>query len=444
MLVTASRSLRNRLALGCAVAVLLTTVGLTAARADTVTASLEPGQSAFWSGPFITSAQVPSPEVCNVAGPCYTYKIRVQPGRAQDLRVALGWHSDRDSYELQLFDPSGKSVGDVTALGDWAVEAFAPKPLPGVWTARVVPFEVSSSQFRMRARLDLPVKATGKRLLLPNIQVNPPWDVTLTGPIPLGGYGSAGTSDVAGTSLWSCSPDETAMHGAQRCLRFSTGPENTGAGPYEAHFDVAHGEFAPPDPSDPAGPGVYSGSVTQRIYYSDGTYTERNAGRWEFHAVHGHYHVQNMLSYKLFRVVDRSSGRMRQVGTGAKASFCTLDLAMIRWQSFTTQPARWQDPASCFPRAGTTVVDMGITPGWSDVYTWDLSDQYVDFAAGRDGYYVIQVEANPNHTVLTSNPNDNFGYALVRIQSDQVHMIERGQGRSPWDPHKVLFDPLGP
>ena len=28
---------------------------------------------------------------------------------------------------------------------------------------------------------------------------------------------------------------------------------------------------------------------------------------------------------------------------------------------------------------------MGISPGWADVYTWDLPDQYVDFGAGGEG-----------------------------------------------------------
>jgi Lysyl oxidase len=306
----------------------------------------------------------------------------------------------------------------------------------------MIPQNVTNSQFRMRARLDLPeTPPAARQLLLPNLQVNPPWDVSFTGPVPP--YGIA-TANVGGQSLWSCSPDETALHGSTRCLRFSTGPENTGSGPYEARFDLRQGTISAPNESNLTGPGILTGVVTQRIYRSDGTHVDRNAGRWQFHPAHAHYHVQNMLSYKLYAVKDAATGKVAQVGTGAKASFCTFNIAMINWTTFTSAPSQWRDLSVCYPPAGSTEVDMGISPGWSDVYTWDLADQYVDFSAGGEGEYVIQVEVNPEHTILTSNPNDNYGYALVKVEGDRVQMIERGQGTSPWDPHKVVLDPMGP
>ena len=45
--------------------------------------------------------------------------------------------------------------------------------------------------------------------------------------------------------------------------------------------------------------------------------------------------------------------------------------------------------------------------------------------------------------MLETDDDDNYGYGLVRITGDEVETLERGIGRSPWDPHKRIL-PLAP
>jgi hypothetical protein len=86
---------------------------------------------------------------------------------------------------------------------------------------------------------------------------------------------------------------------------------------------------------------------------------------------------------------------------------------------------------------------MGITPGWADVYTWDLPDQYVEFGDNRPDRYVVQAVVDRRNTIRESSDADNVGYAYIEVDGDSVHLIERGIGTSPWDRRKRVL-PLEP
>lgn len=209
---------------------------------------------------------------------------------------------------------------------------------------------------------------------------------------------------------------------------------NVGAGDYEARFDVGSAR--------PNEDGQLAGSVIQRVYRSDGSHVDRSAGTFELHEAHAHFHVQDLLAYRLLRVVDPDSGTLEPAGDGRKASFCTLDLKLADFGSFGSEPPRFASSEVCFrpPEPDTTLV-MGITAGWADVYTWNLPDQYVDFGHEGEGEYVIQVAVDESDTILESNEADNAGYARIRVDGDRIVLLERGIGESPWDPGKVVLPP---
>ena len=94
-------------------------------------ASLKPGEHAFWDGPYVERATVGAGDLCDVAGPCWTYDVVVERGEASRLRVAIDWPSSTNMYELDLFDPSGKQVGSMSGYGSWSDEMFAKNPAPG-------------------------------------------------------------------------------------------------------------------------------------------------------------------------------------------------------------------------------------------------------------------------------------------------------------------------
>ena len=377
---------------------------------------------------------MPSPELCDIAGPCWTYRFGVEPTIGTRLRVAIDWLNSANIYALELRDPTGRVIASDPHLLHFSLELFVPRPAPGIWTLRVIPQYVTASSFRARARLDRPAKPRKRRrLLLPNLQPNAPWRF---GFVASAAPYTQMPADVLGFRPLSCSPDETAIGGAKRCLRFSVGPMNVGRGPFEARFDAAS--------ATPNSSGQLEGPVTQWIFRTDGSHLERPAGRFIFHEAHGHFHVQDMLAYRLLRVVNRRRGTLEPTGAGRKASFCTLDLMIADFERFKSQPPRYSNEDVCFrpPNSDTTLV-MGITPGWADVYTWDLPDQYVEFGDGSPGYYVVRAVVDGPNTIRESRESDNVGYAYIKVVDDRVRLIERGIGRSPWDRRKTVL-PLDP
>ena len=358
--------------------------------------------------------------------------MKAEPGTR--LRVAIDWPSSANIYTLELEDPTGRVIAQDPHLLHFSSELFVPRPAPGVWTVRVIPQYVTASAFRARAKLERPARPRPRRrVLLPNLQANAPWNfgfVASTGPytqIP---------ADIFGFHPFSCAPDEMVIGGAQRCLRFSVGPMNVGKGVYEARFDAAS--------ASPTSTGQLEGPVTQRLYRTDGSHVERPAGRFVFHETHAHFHVQDMLAYELLRVVDRRRGTLEPTGEGRKASFCTLDLMIADFERFKNQPPRYSNEDVCFrpPNSDTTLV-MGITPGWADVYTWDLPDQYVEFGDNGPDRYVVRAVVDGRNTIRETRDTDNVGYGYIEVSDDGVRLIERGIGTSPWDPRKKVL-PLEP
>lgn len=453
-------------------------------------ATLAPGEHVFWDGPFVQRATVGAGDLCGVAGPCWTYSLVVGQGDATRLRVALDWATSWNMYALELFDPAGKLAGTMSGYGTWNDELFVSRPRPGTWTVRVVPEDVTASSFRARAKLEAPPrpapvatpfkkaakkkatrrkarpckrtkrrsaaacrKARSKRrgakpparsrathralpdgVVLPNLQVNAPWDATLVGPIAVGPTALVihRPNDVLGFHPLSCSADEMLLNGVQRCLRFSVGPMNIAPGPFELEMDL--------QTARPNGEGHLEGDVKQRLYRRDGTFEAVDAGSFVAHEQHAHFHAQDLLQYQLLRVTDLQRGTLELAGAGNKASFCTLDLMIPFFDEFATEAPKFRGPSPCaVPPEGDTKLVMGISPGWADVYTWDLPDQYVDFAAGGEGHFVIQATVDPANTVIESDDTDNHGYALVRITGDRIEQLERGLGRSPWDPRKRVL-----
>jgi hypothetical protein len=406
----------------------------------------------FWRGPTVASGDVPDPSACGVSGPCYQWPLRVGKGGWQ-LRVALDTPMRSNTFELDVIDPTGH-VTSVTNNNMFDAEAYILHPSAGVWTVRVMPQDVSEASFRMRAELESapPWMPKGHVPLLPELRADPPMEFTFTAPAnPANGLYPPDTVnpplDVFGVHPLSCTADEMAPKAAYgggahpRCLRFTSGPMNVGIGVYEMHWSYVHDVATGKMKGGPLG----TGPMYQVIHYADGTTSTRRAGRYDFHVIHGHFHDDGILAMKLFQVGAHHS--LKQVGVGTKSGFCPANQLLGVWRSFANQP-----PSSIVGSgdAGTgnceNPVDgvLGLSPGWGDVYRWQRPGMYVDFGNNPDGLYVVRITIDPHHYVLQSTYALNSAYALIKVTGDQVQEIERGQGLSPWDPHKIVFTGAGP
>ncbi|MDQ3646854.1 MAG: lysyl oxidase family protein, partial [Actinomycetota bacterium] len=255
--------------------------------------------------------------------------------------------------------------------------------------------------------------------LLPNLRIAPPYEITLRGK-PWYLFLSGGPS---------CFPEESVQYVVTRCLRFSFGPENAGTGPLELIYA---------SPLNEGGRMV----MYQQVRYSDGSSTRHEAGTYEYHAAHAHYHHPLIAGQQLFKVVDPRTGRLEEVGEAKKTGFCMGDYNMVDWHRFY-QDRHGAVGASCSP-ANVPVRDMtmGLSTGWADIYSYNLEGNFIDFDDHGDGRYVIRAFADRSGSIRETKENDNISYAYIEVEGDDVRLLERGYGQDPWDPSKkVLVDP---
>ena len=385
---------------------------------------LRVGKPAFWSGSAVSDVT--------------TYALRVEPG-AHRLRVAVDHPGTTQGFSLRLRRPDGSVVPG--AGSGW--EVFAMNPEAGLWEVDVVRQDASAGPFTVRAKLEhAPRPPRRPYRLLPNLRAEPAYDFTFS-------YTEAACALASNCSTGApaplppfCAPDETAEDHAVRCLRFSFGYQNAGAGPMDLRF----GTFDPVTRTVPVRQRIFLADRTP-LSYLDNDFVERDAASATYHEVHGHFHYDDVFGAQLFRVVDEEAGKMEPVAEVAKRGACAHDIAFVAFDRFFQDPQHLADSGSdcnfTFTNPTSPAVRIGLSAGWGDIYTAGLSDNYVDFGLNEDGLYVLQVRADAGDSIAEGNERDNFGYSLIRVSGLSVELLERGRGRSPWDPAKVVVEGLG-
>ena len=147
-------------------------------------------------------------------------------------------------------------------------------------------------------------------------------------------------------------------------------------------------------------------TIVQRIFHSDGSFTERPAGHFVFHPGHDHIHVADWCQYRLRRVLE-GDGVGEVVAEGAKVSFCILDLVVhdARLSNFRRTPR--------FGSCGSTV--QGLSVGWADIYHRDLPGQNIDITGVPDGFYWLESEVDPEDHILELDEENNIARIKVTI-----------------------------
>lgn len=135
-----------------------------------------------------------------------------------------------------------------------------------------------------------------------------------------------------------------------------------------------------------------------------------------FHPHHNHWHLEGFARYELWSMT--SDGYLQEVlNLQGKVSYCLLDGHRMEGSSRATY-------TTCNPRR------QGISVGWSDTYTWDLSGQWVELSGLEDGYYALRSVANPR-AVLRETSLDNND-ALLALQLDGFRIAGARLAADPW------------
>src|SRR5437870_2121494 len=178
------------------------------------------------------------------------------------------------------------------------------------------------------------------------------------------------------------------LGGNNREIRFTTALANGGQGPFELRGTTTI--ITNPD-------GTQKQLVQQRIYNSDGTFTDQTAGYFTYHPTHGHTHFDDMAWGQL-RIRTPGDGLGDIVATGSKTSFCLIDINHY-------DPSLPGSPSS--GQYGCSTTRQGISVGWNDVYSSGLDGQSVNITGVPNGNYWLEVYCDAGNHIQESNENNN-------------------------------------
>jgi Lysyl oxidase len=188
-----------------------------------------------------------------------------------------------------------------------------------------------------------------------------------------------------------------------RLLRFSASLANFGPGPL----------LLEPRPSGRACPPRQhpAAQVLHRDVDDDGAYQPdqdlpgrvRRAGCMLSHPTHDHWHFDAMAGYSL-----RSPVTGRRLATRPKVSFCLRDNRRIARVESGVGREHFGECSRTGPQ--------GISPGWSDIYLWDLPGQTLKLPAGLDRQVLcLDLTADPRDLLMESNETDNRASITVVV-----------------------------
>jgi hypothetical protein len=367
--------------------------------------------------------------------------------------IGIHWATDFDQWNIYVDDMStGQTVAQGSAVDSNAQSVLLSQPHNGTYRVTIVPFYTDFNKadlsYRGEARVfhDPTQRYTTATSLLPKIQTIAPSNFHIGDVPPIASNPTGWRFTPDGTFSNSCYTDETAQFGSTRCLRFDNNTRNVGNGPLVLRFNYDPQAFVPG-----------SCDMTQEVISSAGTVTDRNAGPCVFHPQHGHFHYQNFALYQLYGVNASGQPNAQPVAASHKVGFCTIDVDdwAFGQGGGAQRPRTYSFPACNIPNAYSTQLAssspyfpsgvpeyMGISPGWGDVYTWDLPAQYIDISNNvPDGVYEVVSRVNFDGGILMSDTSQQTGVTCVRIAGSTVQTVREFPSQSNTAPLPVC--PVG-
>ena len=154
--------------------------------------------------------------------------------------------------------------------------------------------------------------------------------------------------------------------------------------------------------------------VSQLFRERDGSRSELKTPAdmvWGGHG-HTHWHVQIGATYRLYALPA-----MRLVGSYEKVGYCFFD--QVRFDPSLPNAPRGQVFAKDVCNGHSTLaLEMGLSPGWQDPYTWALPDQRIDITGLPDGEYRLVAKADPNNWFRETNERNNETWVDFDLSTD--------------------------
>jgi hypothetical protein len=370
------------------------------------------------------------PELCT-PDTCQEFELEIGDVGEADVAIAVGWTTEAEQIDLYVYGPDGSRLAGATGLSSEGRSIALRNPAAGTYRIQLAGSRIDQETYRGIAQVQPPVpQDSPARDLLPRLLTPPPKDFHVNGlPIfPSTSIGFAIPQELFPFTLEeSCYVDEVNDDPrSHRCLRFTNDVVNVGEGPLEVEFRLAPNESLC--------------EVRQVIRQTDNsTRAETIEGGCELHANHVHFHFLGLAGYELYDFdADAVGFHGALVATGRKVGFCLTDGDPESANDHTgraegstvlpIQPQTYRFPNCNLParvNEGLWNV-MGVSPGWGDVYTWDLPDQYIEVTGLEPGKYDVVSIADPGGVLLRETTNDGAersGHQWVCLTEEAVRPI---------------------
>jgi hypothetical protein len=242
--------------------------------------------------------------------------------------------------------------------------------------------------------------------------------------IPLTATGGPGVPSSNLPDLRSDAPEAVQVpedDAGRLLLKFNGFVTNVGEGPL--HLE-GNPQLPPSDPNgpkqwafDPDDFGNGPGGAGWTAVRSPEVLFETNDG-------HFHWHYMRISRYSLW-----NQARSAEVAPAQKVGFCLYDSEPARGVPLQPPIGGGYDGGGDFCRQDTgdlpqlgpngdndgqgiqaTSVQMGVSPGYRDVYDWTLGLQWVDISNTAPGRYYLASQADPDNRVAESNENNPIAF----------------------------------
>jgi hypothetical protein len=199
---------------------------------------------------------------------------------------------------------------------------------------------------------------------------------------------------------------------------------NAGAGPLEITPAAAT-----PECDDPgngydeftATQTVYQDSDAHNGYFERGVDTEFTFSQigclvFHDHPKHNHWHVLDFSKYSL------RSEKTGELAESQKVGFCLLDLGEPFGFPIPAKPEKRYFGGNCGSGSSTPPAVMGISPGWSDVYSYSTPGQQIKISGLPRGRYCLTSEADPLNNIIESEDTNNGVELRLRLNPERLRV----------------------
>ena len=187
-----------------------------------------------------------------------------------------------------------------------------------------------------------------------------------------------------------------------RQLKFTTSIKNDGPGVMEimGHSDMTSEKTI----------------VVQFIDALDGSEKQVVVGEFVFHPDHEHFHFGNFARYEVWSITQ--DGTLETLlSVTDKVSYCLRDDVQI-------ENAEISGPQTY---VGCNRAKQGITPGWIDVYGFELFGQTIDISNLPDGTYALLNYVDPDNQLWELDLENNYSVTFFRLEGSRVTIVDNAE-----------------